>query len=103
MWSATLSTVGAPRSTSRFWPRLRLMSDVLDRLAAYWYSLRYQHTEQILARIQYWLGWKLYPRFPSMVRMCCEQAKRPSSSFSWPGSPTSHPSPGYPIDWNPPD
>jgi len=44
------------------------MADPLERAAAYWYSLRYQTSQQIAARLRYWLRWRLGRRVPSGVR-----------------------------------
>ena len=62
------------------------MTEAFDRLAAYWYSLRYQWASQVPGRLRYWLGWKLYPRFPSAVQTWCSITTRscvPKSSFRW--------------------
>jgi len=66
------------------------MRDPLDRLVAWWYSLRYQSPDQVAARLRYWLSWKIYPRFPSIPRCVSEQAShscRPCPTFVWLSSP----------------
>jgi hypothetical protein len=82
------------------------MAEASDRLAAWWYSLRYQPPRQLLGRVRYTLGWRLYPRFPAAVRAWCEPAARscrPRPDFSWPaGAPaTTAPEPAEPPDWHP--
>jgi heparinase II/III-like protein len=86
------------------------MGDVLDRLAAWWYTLRYQEPEQFPERLRYWLAWKLYPRFPTAVRVFTEppaQACHPRADFSWRGAPPpfqflNEPfQPAEQMDWNP--
>jgi hypothetical protein len=74
-----------------------------DRLSAYWASLRYQIPRQILGRLRYALGWQIYPRFPSLVRLWCEWAARscrPRRDFRWPAAPARHAAP-EPAHWNP--
>ncbi len=69
---------------------------MLEALAAYYYSLRYQSPAQVAARIRYWLSWRLFPRFPALVRAWCERAVRgcsPSPDFSWRPAAIAHP--GY--------
>ncbi|HZS52729.1 MAG TPA: alginate lyase family protein [Bryobacterales bacterium] len=96
------------------------MKRALERLAAYWYSLRYQQATQISGRLQYWLAWKIYPRFPSAVATYCELAARacqtnPDSFSSRPAIAGSSDGGSNrfsllnetvdfnnPVDWNPP-
>lgn len=87
------------------------MDDALDRLAAWWYSFRYQKPEQFPARLRYWMAWKLYPRFPGAVRTLTEPAARACRArpgFRWRGQPAPFRflnesfQPDERMDWNPP-
>ena len=71
-------------------------------LGAYWRSLRYQPPRQLLSRLRYESAWKLYPRFPALVRAWCEPdaaACRPRPNFRWAGPPdhTQRPAPGLTL------
>ena len=82
------------------------MAEGSDRLAAWWYSLRYQTGRQLLGRGRYALGWRLYPRFPGAVRAWCEPAARSCHlrpDFSWPvaAPATTALEPSEPLDWHP--
>lgn len=78
------------------------MADLLDRLAAYWYSLRFQDPEQIPARLRYWLSWRAYRRWPVIARLLAEPAARRCRSrrdFAW----RSPPPPFRPLPEHRPD
>ncbi len=95
------------------------MKRALERLSAYWYSLRYQRATQVSSRLRYWLAWKIYGRFPSAVATYCELAARAcrTNPDSFSPRPAIAGSSGgtnrflllnetvdfnNPIDWNPP-
>jgi uncharacterized heparinase superfamily protein len=60
----------------------------LDRLAAWWFSLRYQDPEQLPARLRYWLSWQGYRRLPALAQLLADPGRcRPRPDFHWRGEP----------------